>query len=125
MVIQLGQEKYLYIQILGVWSLIPIVIWLAVVSFGPPSSAGYAAGYDMNALRSAAGWNLVSSAAAVCGNLIYLAKVPERFGPPGFFDFAGNSHHYLHVTSAIASFAGMTATQFISDYGTSVRNARN
>jgi len=113
-------EKYLYIQIFGVWSLIPIVIWLAIVAFGPPSAAGFAAGYDMSALRSAAAWNLLSSASAVSGNLIYLAKVPERWSAPGSYDYIGNSHHYLHVTSAIASFAGMAATQYIAAYEMSV-----
>ena len=119
-VILTWREKYLYIQIFGVWSLIPIVIWLAVVAFGPPSAAGFAAGYDMAALRSAAAWNLLSSAGAVSGNLVYLAKVPERWAAPGSYDYFGNSHHFLHITSAIASFAGMAATQYIAAYETSV-----
>ena len=35
--------------------------------------------------------------AFACASGVWLYSVPERFFPPGTFDYVGNSHNLMHV----------------------------
>ena len=51
------------------------------------------------------------------------SQLPDRLFAPGTLDLAGNAHHILHVTSAVACYFGAMASQHVPAYEASVWRA--
>ena len=115
--------RFILSNIMGVYACVPMLGLLIVEAHGAGAEAAAARGVDVAALRAAVEGLGLCTFFAVFGNSLYWAQLPDRVFPPGSLDLVGNSHHILHITSAIACYHGAVASQHIPAYEASVWRA--
>lgn len=115
--------RFILSNIMGVYACVPMIALLAAAAHGAGAEAEAARGVNVGALRAAVAGLARCSFWAILGNSLYWAQLPDRLLPRGALDLFGNSHHVLHVTSAVACAYGALASQHVAAYESSVWRA--